>query len=466
MSAVMRARVASTRRGELIADKYVLGEVLGMGGMGVVYLAAHPSLDRTVALKMLRPEIDTLPHVVRRFRNEALAGARLSHPNVVSIFDFGSTADGLPYLVMEHVSGCSLAKLVAEHGPMSVRRAADLVRQILAALDEAHQAGVVHADVKSDNILVQHRRDDSEVAKLSDFGLARFLDDPSPIAPESMISGTPEYLAPEVIGGASPSPAADLYGVGVILYELIAGTTPFAGGTSLEILTRHLDEAVVPPSLRCPDRQIPGDLERVVMRALDKDPAKRFPSAAAFAAALVAAIPATEPPSLPAHAPSNPFRTEAPTRDWSRADIAGSCDRQSPGRTLGSEPASSQLREAVACAIRAGDVDAIVVSYLDLSRALIDDHQLLAAATELEEGVTLLSCEAGPPDARSPIWRLLLSLAAVYDGLGDPVRARRAAFASREDALRSDDIVGQDRTRALIERMVHGDRRPRLRGAR
>ena len=160
-------RAAATRRGEVIGGKYILGEVLGMGGMGVVYLAAQAGLERSVALKMLRPELDLLPSVVRRFHNEALAGARLSHPNVIAVFDAGATADGSPYLVMEHVSGRSLARIAAEERPLSLRRVADLVRQILAALDETHQAGLVHADVKSDNVLVQRRRDDTEIAKLA-----------------------------------------------------------------------------------------------------------------------------------------------------------------------------------------------------------------------------------------------------------------------------------------------------------
>ncbi len=452
-----RAHGAAHQRGEVIADKYVLGDVLGAGGMGIVYLASHTSLDRIVALKLVRPELDTVPDVVRRFRSEALAGSRLSHPNVVSVFDFGSTPDGLMYLVMEHVCGQSLAQLVAEHGPMSLRRAADLIGQLLAALDEAHDGGVIHCDVKSDNVLVQLRRDGTEIAKLIDFGLARFVDDPAPITGDSMLSGTPEYLAPEVIGGASPSPASDIYAAGVILYELIAGTTPFGGGTSNEILARHLDEDVVPPSLRCPDRQVPADLERVVMRALDKDPAKRFPSAVAFAAALAAATPATEPAAL-ATSPTLPnlFRTEAPTRDWSHSEIAAVGSRRIPTMP-GADASVPDLRAAVGRAITAGDVDAIVVAYLDLARALIDDHRLLLATTELEQAVELLRGETSARTS-APIWRLLLSLAALYDGLGDPSRARQAAFAGRDDAVRVSDIVGQDRARALIERMVHGER--------
>ena len=428
-------------RGETIADKYVLGEVLGVGGMGIVYRASQTCLDRTVALKLVRPELDKVPHVLRRFRNEALAGSRLSHPNLVSVFDFGSTTAGLMYLVMEHVCGRSLAQLVAEHGPMPLRRAADLVGQLLAGLAETHEAGIVHADVKSDNILIQPHHNGTELAKLIDFGLARFVDDPSPIADVSLLSGTPEYLAPEVIGGGVPTAAADLYAAGVILYELVAGTTPFGGGTADAILARHLEEDVVLPSLRYPDRQIPRELERVVMQALEKDPAKRFPDANAFAAALVAATPATEP-VLPTMMQSL-FRTEAPTRDRSPSALSS---KSQPVRI-------AELREAVGRAIKMRDASAIVLRYLELARGLIDDHQLAAATTELEEGVALL--ETGATTA-TPIWRLQLSLAALYDGIGDPLRARHAAFAGREQALRASDVVGQDRARELIERMVHG----------
>ena len=270
-----------------------------------------------------------------------------------------------------------------------------------------------------------------------------------------MISGTPEYLAPEVIGGASPSPAADLYAVGVILYELIVGTTPFAGGNSFEILTRQLEEDVVPPSLRCPEQRVPRDLERVVLRALEKDPRSRFPSAAAFATGLIAATPAIESARVRAHSVTQPLQIEGRTHDWSCTGLVTVRDRLATDGVRSTHP-PSVLRDAVVCAIRAGDVDAIVGSYLELSRALIDDHQLRAAATELEEAVTLLSCGSGATRVRAPIWRLLLSLAAVYDGLGDPIRARSAAFASRNDALQANDVVGEVRAAALIDRMIHG----------
>lgn len=297
---------------------YVLGELLGRGGMGAVYAARQPSLTRTVAVKLLHPELVTDPRIVDRFRTEALAGSRLSHPNVAGVIDFGVTADGTPFLVMEHVAGERLGCILEREGALPARRACALVCQILAALDAVHAAGVVHADVKSDNVLVEPGRD-GDVATLIDFGIARLADRPAldDDAAERILSGTPEYLAPEVIAGAPTTAASDLYAAGIVLYELLTGSTPFRGDSTAVIFQSHLDEDAIAPSLRRPDAEISPALDRVVLRALAKTPAMRFASAEKFAIALAAAMPSNERARPFANRPRpTGASTEAPTQNW------------------------------------------------------------------------------------------------------------------------------------------------------
>ena len=265
--------------------------------MGIVYRAEHVHLGRPVAIKFLHQVLARDPQIAARFQLEALAAAKLDHPNSVAVLDFGEAPDGTPFMVMEYVRGRTLRQLAAE-GAMSPARVISIVRQVLSALEAAHAAGIVHADVKTENVLVE-QRSDGERAKLVDFGLARIgravEDGPRDARGEPFVSGTPDYMAPEVILGESPGPASDIYAVGVMLYELLTGVTPFGGGRSIDIFTRHVQDDLVPPSVRFPEHDIPRLLEAVVARAMEKDPAKRFASAAAFAQAL-ATVPLKKAP--------------------------------------------------------------------------------------------------------------------------------------------------------------------------
>lgn len=288
---------------------YVLGRRLGAGGMGAVYEAQ--ANGRAVAIKV--PYCETLDsyHAARRFRDEGVAGSIVEHPNVVRIYEHGER-DGIPYLVMEQVSGERLCAKLAREGGVSLRRAAEIVRELLHGLAALHAAGIVHADVKSDNLLVDGR----DRVKLIDFGLAHpdLEGRPRGVRTRDMVSGTPDYMAPEVIRGEGSTAASDIYAAGVILYELVTGTTPFSGGSCSDIVNRHLREPVVPPALRRTD--LPPILDRIIMRALEKDPTKRFASAAAFAAALAIAIPSLCETDMTPGA----FSTEASTEDWHARD--------------------------------------------------------------------------------------------------------------------------------------------------
>ncbi len=270
---------------ELVAGKYLLAEELGAGGMGVVYRAHQLQPPRCVAIKFLHRVLARDPGIVARFRVEALAAARLEHPASVAVLDHGEDEDGTPYLVMEYVRGRTLRRVVAD-GPLPLERAISIAQQILGALACAHAHGIVHADVKTENVLVQ----EPERVKLVDFGLARVIfsldEDDRDVRTEAHIAGTPEYMAPEVILGDAPSPASDIYAVGVILHELVTGATPFGGGKPMDIFQRHVLDPIVPPSVRFPHLTLPRELEEVLARALAKAPALRFRDATAFAEAL------------------------------------------------------------------------------------------------------------------------------------------------------------------------------------
>lgn len=295
-----------------------LGAPLGAGGMGVVYEAELAGGDR-VAVKLLRREWLSDRFMVGRFRVEAIAGRLVHHPNVASVLERGETEDGLPFLVMERVHGEPLGVRIERDGPLSPRRAAVIVSQILDGLDAIHRAGVVHGDVKSDNVLVETRAGGADAAKLIDFGLAQVRLAPQPERPDSgVVAGTPEYMAPELVCGRAASDASDVYAVGVILYELLTGSTPFGGGNPAQVLQRHVQEQPVPPSSRSPAWMIPRHLEQIVMRALEKDRRDRFPTALAFSLALARAMPSLDLCVRRAPRVDEPVSREASTLRWRR----------------------------------------------------------------------------------------------------------------------------------------------------
>lgn len=276
--------------GRVLGGKFRLRSYIGAGSSGTVYQADQVALGRTVAVKILNPELADDPRLVTRFHDEALAASRLNHPNTVSVIDYGQTEDGLLYIVMEYLRGVSLTRVIEDESPLGLDRVVDLATQILSGLEDAHEAGVVHADLKSDNIVVEHRRGGWYLVKVVDFGIARIMGAPRSDEDERTICGTPEYMAPEVIGGQEPTFASDIYSVGIILYEMLARQTPFVGGSSIEVLTRHIREQPVLPSVLRPELAIDGKLEQVVMRALAKHPADRYASATELRQAIESAL--------------------------------------------------------------------------------------------------------------------------------------------------------------------------------
>jgi eukaryotic-like serine/threonine-protein kinase len=267
---------------------YRLLEKIGEGGMGVVYKARHALLPRPVALKVL-PSSRGSAQNRRRFEREARATSRLSHPNTISVHEFGSTDDGTLYYAMEYVDGVDLQTLVDVQGPQHPARVAHLLAQLCGALAEAHAFGLIHRDVKPANVVVAQREGTPDVVKVLDFGLVQDLAEPREQEPSEVreLVGTPLYLSPEAI--ASPErldPRSDIYAVGAVGYFLLTGTPPFSGRGVLEVCAQHLHTRPTAPSKRRRSR-VPAELEALVLSCLEKSPDARPADAASLRAALL-----------------------------------------------------------------------------------------------------------------------------------------------------------------------------------
>src|SRR5258708_10118451 len=278
--------------GQLVAGRFKVEELIGQGGMGKVYRARHLALDRLVCLKMLKPALLEDPTLVGRFEREAKAASRLNHPNGISVLDFGrNDADGGLFIAMEYVQGRDLRLVLRDEWPLAEERLCNIMAQVLSALSEAHAHNVIHRDLKPENIMVEQRRDQPDFVKVLDFGIAKILDSDMPgLTRNDAVCGTPQYMAPEQATGSALDQRCDLYAVGVILYHKATAPLPFDGQNSMEVLTKHVNEPPVPPRQRQPDAPISESIERVILRALEKDPAKRPQNAEEFRQ-LVLAVP-------------------------------------------------------------------------------------------------------------------------------------------------------------------------------
>jgi eukaryotic-like serine/threonine-protein kinase len=260
--------------GDTLSDRYLLSGLLGTGGMAEVFLAHDRMLDRDLALKVLKEHYAKDERFVRRFQKEARSAAALNHPNVVQIYDQGRAEDGRYYIAMEHMTGGSLEDLILRRGPLGASEAARLASQVAEALHAAHIRGIVHRDIKPQNVLL----DKAGNAKVADFGIALAASRTS-TSGTNLLFGTPSYMSPEQAMGERVGPESDLYSLGVVLYEMLTGTVPFAAEGALATAMKHLTKPPLPPRKRNPS--VPVAMDALVMGLLTKAPEDRYPPSAA-----------------------------------------------------------------------------------------------------------------------------------------------------------------------------------------
>ncbi len=339
---------------QVLAGRYELGDRLGVGGMSTVVTAHDRRLERDVAVKLLAEHLADDAQFVSRFRREALAVARLVHPNIVQVFDFGlDEASGRQYIVMERVSGQSGAEILRERGRLPITEALDIVSQACRGLDYAHRGGVVHRDVKPGNLL----RSDDGVVKLADFGIAAVTDESS-ITQVGSVLGTASYLAPEQASGEGAGPRSDLYALGVVTYQLLSGRLPYEAASLTELALKQQREA--PPFLHDLVPDIFVELSQAVDRALALDPRARYESAEAMSEALRAGAQGIAPdeaqtmvgePPTTVGRPTGATRVapaDPPTDDWG---ASGTFREVEPRRPREPRPGAAPVpRESVAAA--------------------------------------------------------------------------------------------------------------------
>ncbi len=258
--------------GALLNNRYQLLERIGTGGMADVFRARDLMLERSVAIKILHETYSDDQSFQDRFKQEARAAANLSHPNIVTVHDFGFD-HGQLFIVMEHIPGKDLKTILRQRGRYSVEEAIPLMVQACAGIGYAHRAGLVHCDIKPHNMIVTP---DGRL-KVTDFGIARALSTVMPDERADVVWGSPQYFSPEQAVGEAPSPASDVYSLGVVLYEVLTGALPFTAPSSEELARMHLEENPIPPSEYIPE--IPAALEEIVMKVLSKEPAARYRTA-------------------------------------------------------------------------------------------------------------------------------------------------------------------------------------------
>lgn len=276
--------VDDPRIGTTIGGRYLLEHVLGEGGMATVYAARHTLVDRTCAIKVMSPLLARDVVVRERFRREAKSAQRLSHPNIIEIYDHGQTPDGTSFIVMEKLEGISLAGLISQ-GEIAIGRALQIMIQMCRGIARAHDLDVIHRDLKPENIFICQREDRSDLVKLLDFGIARSLHD-SRLTGQGELFGTPQYMAPERITNTDAGPPADLYALGIIFFEMLTGELPFHSTDIASFFVKHLKDPPMP--VRRVNPSVPEELEELILRLLAKDPKARPVDARRVQADLVA----------------------------------------------------------------------------------------------------------------------------------------------------------------------------------
>jgi len=278
--------------GKVLSERYRIVRKIGEGGMGAVYQAEHALIEKKIALKILFQDLTRRPDLIARFLQEAKSASRIGHENVIDISDFGQSPEGLVFIAMEFLDGQDLGKTLKQVGAMPWDRARPILMQIAKGLRAAHGNGIIHRDMKPENVYLIQREGRPDFVKVLDFGIAKIVNDDAggpALTQTGMIFGTPEYMSPEQAQGSTPDHRVDVYAVGCIMYHMLTGQVPFTADNFMGILTKHLLEQPVPPRKRRPDLEITPEVEAICLRAMEKERDKRFPDMDAFYRALGAA---------------------------------------------------------------------------------------------------------------------------------------------------------------------------------
>jgi serine/threonine protein kinase len=346
ISPAMRGAVLTL--GDIVADRYEVGPVIGAGGMGIVYKARHIELGTWVAVKVIRPDIAQNSSLWRRFAREARALAALHNKHVVRVHDAGTLPSGLRYLVMELLEGKDLRRLLAERGTLPVAEAVDHALQVCSALGDAHRLHIIHRDIKPENIFLARFRACDPTIKLLDFGVARFLDDKGQLTVPGRGVGSPRYLSPEqLMNPGSADQCSDIWGVGLLLYELISGRSPFEGMNTAQVCLAICNGSFPSITRACP--ALPPALCAAIMHCLEPDPKGRFQSADELSAALE--------PFSSRHVRPSPTPPPPRAKRWPRgakkkalqASVPQQAQQQQPAQTAQpAEPAQAEVTKTVA----------------------------------------------------------------------------------------------------------------------
>lgn len=314
--------------GDILDSRYLITGILGSGGMGCVYLAEHVSIRRPLALKLLHPEVGDIDEVTKRFEREAFAIGRVDHPNCVTVSDFGKLDSGTFYMVLELLDGVLLSDLLEREQRVEWKRALHIGRHVLSALSSAHQAGIVHRDVKPENVILVNQDGDPDFAKILDFGIAKLHDDAHPdtatglltndnkLTQQGVTIGTPTYISPEQAYGLSIDGRADLYSLSVMLFEMITGVPPFDADQVGTLLRMHVSSEVPRFSEVAPELDVPDAVEQLILGGLQKKPEDRIASAEEYIALIDAVLPVAK------EAAPSPREVRLPVVDGLRGSLA------------------------------------------------------------------------------------------------------------------------------------------------